>query len=77
MSAASISAIKLVGTAVMKPDVLSAEKAAGAAETYEIMALAYMVTFQFYTGKRREIGYTDYKLFECIEPPYQYPLSLW
>lgn len=63
MSAASISVIKLIGTVVTKPDELSAEKAAGAAETYEIMAQAYMVTFQFYAGKRREIDYTDYKLF--------------
>lgn len=40
MSAASMSAMKLVATAVMKPDEFSVEKAEGAAETNEIRALA-------------------------------------
>lgn len=58
----------LVAKGVIKPEDLATEKAARAVETDEIMALAHTVTVQFSTGKRREIGYVDCNLFECIEP---------
>lgn len=58
----------LVAEGVIKPEDLATEKAERAADTEEIMALAHTVTVQFSTGKRREIGYVDCNLFECIEP---------
>lgn len=59
---------KLVADGAIKPEDLAAEKAARAAETEEILALACTVTIQFSSGQRREIGYADCNLFECIEP---------
>lgn len=59
---------ELVAKGAIKPEDLVAEKAARAAETDEIMALAHTVTVQFSNGKRREIAYVDCNLFECIEP---------
>lgn len=59
---------KLVTEGAIKPEDLAAEKAERSAETEEIIALAHTVTIQFSTGKRREIGYFDCNLFECIEP---------
>lgn len=59
---------ELVSEEIIKPENLAAEKAARAAETEEILALAHTVTIQFSTGKRREIDYVDCNLFECIEP---------
>lgn len=43
----------------------------------DISALAYRVTIQFSTGKRREIDNVDCNLFECIEPlvDIHYPYS--
>lgn len=58
---------ELVAMGTIKPEDLAIEKAARAAETNEIMALAHMVTIQFSSGKRREIDYVDCNLFECIE----------
>lgn len=59
---------ELVAKGTIKPEDLAIEKAARAAETEDIMALAHKVTVQFSTGKRREISYVDCNLFECIEP---------
>ena len=59
---------ELVAEGAIEPENLAIEKAARAAETDEIMALAHTVTVQFSTGKRREIAYVDCNLFECIEP---------
>jgi len=59
---------ELVAEGAIKPENLAIEKAARAAETDEIMALAHTVTVQFSTGKRREIADVDCNLFECIEP---------
>lgn len=59
---------ELVTNSAIAPEDLASEKATRAAETDEIMALAYTVTVQFSTGKRREIDYVDCNLFECIEP---------
>lgn len=59
---------ELVAAGDIKPEDLATEKAARAAETEEILALAHTVTIQFSTGKRREIEYVDCNLFECIEP---------
>lgn len=58
----------LVAEGAIKPEDLATEKAARAADTEEIMALAHTVTVQFSTGRRREINYVDCNLFECIEP---------
>lgn len=59
---------ELVTKHAIKPEDLAIEKAARAAETDEIVALAHTVTVQFSTGKRREFTYVDCNLFECIEP---------
>jgi transcriptional regulator with XRE-family HTH domain len=59
---------KYVAEGIIKPEDLASEKAARAADTDEIFDLAHKVTVQFSTGKRREIGYADCNLFECIEP---------
>jgi hypothetical protein len=59
---------ELVAEGAIKPEDLATEKAARAADTDEILALAHTVTVQFSTGKRREIDYVDCNLFECIEP---------
>lgn len=59
---------ELVAEGVIKPEDLAIEKAARAAETEEIMALADTVTVQFSTGERREITNINCNLFECIEP---------
>lgn len=66
---------ELVAQGTIKPEDLAIEKAARAAETEEIMAAAHTVTVQFSIGKKREIGYVDCNLFECIEPldDIQYP----
>ncbi len=68
---------ELVAEGAIKPEDLANEKAARAAETEEIMALAHTVTVQFSTGKRREIDYVHCNLFECIEPliDVDYPYS--
>lgn len=58
----------LVAKGAIEPEDLATEKAARAAETDKIVALAHTVTVQFSTGKRREIAYVDCNLFECIEP---------
>jgi transcriptional regulator with XRE-family HTH domain len=59
---------ELVAKGAIRPEDLATEKVARAADTNEILALAHTVTVQFSTGKRREIGYVDCNLFECIEP---------
>ena len=68
---------ELISKGTIKPEDLAVEKAARAAETEEILALAHTVTIQFSTGKRREIDYIDCNLFECIEPliDIHYPYS--
>ena len=58
---------QLVADGHVKPEELETEKAARAAETAEILALAHTVTIQFSNRKRREITYTDCNLFECWE----------
>ncbi|MGW1420910.1 hypothetical protein ACWAT4_12465 [Bradyrhizobium manausense] len=58
---------KLVTDGHVKLEELETEKAARAADTAEILALAHTVTIQFSNGKRREIGYVDCNLFECWE----------
>lgn len=60
---------ELVAKGLIKPRNVAVENVARAAQTDEIMALAHTVTIQFSTDRRREITYTDYNLFECIEPP--------
>lgn len=59
---------ELVAQGAIKPEDLETEKAARAADTAEIMALADTVMVQFSTGKRREFTYADCNLFEVIEP---------
>lgn len=68
---------ELAAKGTIKPEDLPIEKAARAAETDEVVALAHMVTVQFSTGKRREIDYVNCNLFECIEPliDIHYPYS--
>ena len=51
----------------VKPEELETEKAARAADTAEILALAHTLTIQFLNGKHREIEYIDCNLFECWE----------
>jgi transcriptional regulator with XRE-family HTH domain len=58
---------KLVADGRVKPEELETEKAARAADTAEILALAHTVTIQLSNGKRREIKYVDCNLFECWE----------
>jgi len=58
---------KLVADGRVKPEELETEKAARAADTAEILALAHTVTIQLSNGKRREIEYVDCNLFECWE----------
>jgi transcriptional regulator with XRE-family HTH domain len=68
---------ELVAKGAIKPEDLESEKAARAADTEEIVALAHTVTVHLSTGKRREISYTDCNLFECVEPllDIHYPYS--
>jgi transcriptional regulator with XRE-family HTH domain len=68
---------ELVAKGLIRPGDIEIEKAARAAETAEIVALAHTVTVQFSAGKRREIAYVDCNLFECIEPliDIHYPYS--
>jgi hypothetical protein len=58
---------KLVADGRVKPQELETEKAARAADTADILALAHIVTIQLSNGKRREIEYVDCNLFECWE----------
>ncbi|MGY3482889.1 transcriptional regulator with XRE-family HTH domain [Bradyrhizobium sp. USDA 4011] len=58
---------KLVADGRVKQEELETEKAARAADTAEILALAHTVTIQLSNGKRREIEYVDCNLFECWE----------
>lgn len=57
-----------VANVTVNSEALAIEKAARAAKTEEIMALAHTVTVQFSTGKLREISHVDCNLFECVEP---------
>ncbi|XSC46402.1 helix-turn-helix domain-containing protein [Bradyrhizobium sp. RDT10] len=58
---------KLVADGRVKQEDLETERAARAADTAEILALAHTVTIQLSNGKRREIEYIDCNLFECWE----------
>lgn len=59
---------ELIAEGSIQPFELKTEKAARAAETDEIMALAHTVIIQFSSGTQREITDIDCNLFECIEP---------
>jgi len=58
---------QLVADGRVKQEELETAKAARAADTAEVLALAHTVTIQLSNGKRREIEYVDCNLFECWE----------